>query len=60
MQAKWLQPQRHLDALGAALPRELGDFWVQLAAPGQVPLTLGRGARSAPATAITLRGRRGR
>jgi hypothetical protein len=59
MQAKWLQPQRHLDALGAALPRELGDFWVQLAAPGQVPLTLGRGARSAPATAITLRGEAG-
>jgi len=59
MQAKWLGPQRHLDALSAALPRELGDFWVELVAPGQLPLTLSRGARSAPARSITLRGEPG-
>ncbi len=56
MQAKWLQPQRYLDALSTTLPRELGDFWVQLAAPGHLPLIFGRGARSAPATSLTLRG----
>jgi hypothetical protein len=54
LQAKWLNPQRHLDTLSAALPRELGDFWLQLTSPGQVPLALGRGARSAPAPALAL------
>jgi hypothetical protein len=56
MQAKWLQPQRYLDVLSGVLPKELGDFWVQLVAPGQLPLMLGRGARSAPASSIILRG----
>ncbi len=54
LQAKWLNPQRYLDSLSAALPKELGDFWLQLSSPGQVPLALGRGARSAPAPAMAL------
>jgi hypothetical protein len=56
LQAKWLNPQRYLDQLSAVLPRELGDFWLELVAPGQLPLLLGRGTRSAPATSLTLRG----
>jgi hypothetical protein len=54
MMAKWLHAQRYLDRLGMELPAELGDFWVQVAVPGEVPLVLGRGARSAPATSILL------
>ncbi|HVT83465.1 MAG TPA: hypothetical protein VHM90_22680, partial [Phycisphaerae bacterium] len=54
LQAKWLNPQRYLDRLGTSLPKELGDFWLQLNAPGHVPLTLGRGARSAPAPSLHL------
>jgi hypothetical protein len=56
LQAKWLHPQRYLDHLGQTLPRELGDFWLELAAPGQLPLLLGRGTRSAPTSSLTLRG----
>ena len=54
MLAKWLHAQRYLDRLGETLPRELGDFWIQLNAPGELPLTLGRGTRSAPANSIVL------
>lgn len=43
MQAKWLHPQRSLDALAGA--EVLGDLSVQIDAPGQVSLTLGRGTR---------------
>jgi hypothetical protein len=55
MQVKWLAAQRYLDARSATLPKELGDFWVELEAPGQLPLVLGRGLRSA-ANTVTLRG----
>jgi hypothetical protein len=54
MQGKWLHAQRFLDGISAALPKELGDFWLQLAAPGELPLIIGRGARSAPVRSITL------
>ena len=54
MLARWLHPQRYLDALAARLPRELGDFWLQLSTPGEMPLFLGRGPRSAPSHSISL------
>jgi hypothetical protein len=54
LQAKWLNSQRYLDNLSAGLPKELGDCWLQLASPGEVPLSLGRGARSAPTPMIAL------
>lgn len=54
LQAKWLNPQRYLDTISTTLPKELGDFWLQLTAPGQVPLSLGRGSRSAPTPAMAL------
>lgn len=53
--AKWLHPQRFLDRLAESLPRELGDFWLQLDAPGELPLLLGRGPRSAPGNSLALR-----
>ena len=40
MLAKFLQPQRHLDRIAETLPPELADLSLQLASPGQVPLTL--------------------
>ena len=54
MLAKWLHAQRYLDRMSEMLPKELGDFWIQLNAPGELPLNLGRGARSAPAKSMVL------
>lgn len=54
LQAKWLHAQRYLDAIGKQLPAELGDFRLQLAAPGEVPLVVGRGMRNATGGTLML------
>jgi hypothetical protein len=48
MLAKWLHPQRFLDRI--ALPAEFGDLALELHSPGQLPLTLRRGANPRPLT----------
>ena len=54
LQAKWLHAQRYLDGVSAQLPKELGDFHLRLAAPGEVPLVAGRGTPHAPGGTINL------
>ena len=46
LQAKWLHPQRYLDVISAQFPADLGNFQLQLAAPGRS--AAGRRPRIAP------------
>ena len=54
MLARWLHPQRYLDALGAALPAELAGAAVQIVVPGEVELTLRAGGNATGAAALRV------
>ena len=52
MAAKWLHPQRYLDALAERLPPEIAGLNVQLSAAGEVDLTLRVGSPTGQAIRV--------